>query len=208
MRSDLLLLATFAGMLLCGGVRADLKVLDKPLWIFLGQQFRVCIEQPEGSGELKVQVPSTLEMFDTWDQDAIQLDDEISARGAALNPGGLVSHGGRGLPPVAGGRGQGGLQAGFGGDQLIGQQPGALRGLPGVKAQADVELGRAVAREPMQGRQSECQDSESAAQDHKDDSQALFGAGGLARHSVRLALVGRRGSRRSLGQRRGAQQET
>ncbi len=72
MRSDRLLLATFAGMVLCSGVRADLKVLDKPLWIFPGQQFRVCLQQPEGSGELKVEVPGTLEMFDTWDQDAVQ----------------------------------------------------------------------------------------------------------------------------------------
>ncbi len=72
MRNDLLLLATIATMVLCSGVRADLKVLDKPMWIFPGQQFRVCLEQPEGSGELKVEVPETLEMFDRWDQDAIQ----------------------------------------------------------------------------------------------------------------------------------------
>ncbi len=51
---------------------AELKVLDKPLWILPGQQFRVCIEQPEGSGKLAVTVPETLDMFDTWDQDAIQ----------------------------------------------------------------------------------------------------------------------------------------
>ena len=72
MRSELVLLGAIAGMVLCSGVRADLKVLDKPWWIFPGQQFRVCLEQPEGSGELNVEVPSTLEMFDTWDQDAVQ----------------------------------------------------------------------------------------------------------------------------------------
>ncbi len=72
MRSDLVLLASIAAMVLCGGVRADLKVLDKPLWVFPGQQFRVCLEQPAGSGELEIEVPETLEMFDTWDQDAIQ----------------------------------------------------------------------------------------------------------------------------------------
>jgi len=33
---------------------AELKVLDKPLWILPGQQFRVCLEQPEGSGTLQV----------------------------------------------------------------------------------------------------------------------------------------------------------
>lgn len=49
-----------------------MKVLDKPLWIFPGQQFRVCLQQPAGSGKLTVDVPSSLEMFDQWDQDEIQ----------------------------------------------------------------------------------------------------------------------------------------
>ncbi len=51
---------------------AELKILDKPLWIFPGQQIRVVLEQPAGSGELQVEVPVTLEMFDQWDQDSIQ----------------------------------------------------------------------------------------------------------------------------------------
>ncbi len=51
---------------------AELQILDKPLWIFPGQQVRVVLQQPAGSGKLSVQVPATLEMFDTWDQDSIQ----------------------------------------------------------------------------------------------------------------------------------------
>ena len=51
---------------------AELKVLDKPLGIFPGQMFRIALEQPAGSGELKVSMPGTVEMFDTWDKDTIQ----------------------------------------------------------------------------------------------------------------------------------------
>ncbi|MHC4677237.1 MAG: hypothetical protein ACYTEK_00920 [Planctomycetota bacterium] len=51
---------------------ADLKVLDRPMCIFPGQTFRVALEQPSGSGELRVEVPTTLEMFDRWSKDAIQ----------------------------------------------------------------------------------------------------------------------------------------
>ncbi|MFO7947761.1 MAG: hypothetical protein R6V19_13205 [Armatimonadota bacterium] len=51
---------------------ADIEVLDRPMWIFPGQQFRVCLRQPEGSGELRCEYPDTVEMFDTWDQDDIQ----------------------------------------------------------------------------------------------------------------------------------------
>ncbi len=51
---------------------AELKILDKPLWIFPGQQIRVVLQQPAGSGELRVEVPLTLEMFDQWNQDSIQ----------------------------------------------------------------------------------------------------------------------------------------
>ncbi len=51
---------------------AEIKILDKPLWIFPGQMFRVALEQPAGSGELKVTPPPTVELFDTWDKDAIQ----------------------------------------------------------------------------------------------------------------------------------------
>jgi len=69
---QMLLLIACASLVCVPAIRAELKVLDKPLWIFPGQQFRVCLEQPAGSGELKVEVPPTLELFDTWDQDAIQ----------------------------------------------------------------------------------------------------------------------------------------
>ena len=50
----------------------QLRVLDKPLWIFGGQTFRIAVEQPTGSGRLDVRTPPTLEMFDTWPKDAIQ----------------------------------------------------------------------------------------------------------------------------------------
>ena len=67
------LLVLFVPSLVCGPmVQAELKVLDKPLWIFPGQQFRVCLEQPAGAGKLTVTASATLEMFDQWDQDAIQ----------------------------------------------------------------------------------------------------------------------------------------
>ncbi len=59
-------------MVSSGTAHAELKVLDRPMWLFPGEQFRVCIEQPAGSGELKCDAPAMLEMFDTWDQDAIQ----------------------------------------------------------------------------------------------------------------------------------------
>ena len=55
-----------------GFVRAELKLLDRPMWIFPGQIFRVALEQPLGSGELRVEVPATLEMFDRWPKDTIQ----------------------------------------------------------------------------------------------------------------------------------------
>ena len=51
---------------------AEITVLDKPLWIFPGQTFRVALEQPSGSGQLDVNVPDSLEMFDSWDKDSIQ----------------------------------------------------------------------------------------------------------------------------------------
>ena len=51
---------------------AEIKVLDKPLWIFPGQQFRIALEQPAGSGQLDVDVPGSLEMFDQWPKDSIQ----------------------------------------------------------------------------------------------------------------------------------------
>lgn len=51
---------------------ADITVLDRPLWIFPGQFFRVCLQQPEGSGPLTTATPANLQAIDTWDQDAIQ----------------------------------------------------------------------------------------------------------------------------------------
>jgi len=52
--------------------RADLTVLDAPLWIFPGQIVRVCLQQPAGSGALTVTAPATMKLFDQWDQDSIQ----------------------------------------------------------------------------------------------------------------------------------------
>jgi len=51
---------------------AEIKVLDKPLWIFPGQRFRIALQQPPGSGQLDVDVPDALEMFDRWPKDSIQ----------------------------------------------------------------------------------------------------------------------------------------
>jgi len=51
---------------------AELKLLDKPAWIFPGQTFRIAIEQAPGAGDLKVDAPPTLELFDVWPKDAIQ----------------------------------------------------------------------------------------------------------------------------------------
>ena len=50
----------------------ELKLLDKPLWIFPGQTFRVAVEQPEGSGRLDVDVPPAVEIFDAWPKGTIQ----------------------------------------------------------------------------------------------------------------------------------------
>ena len=52
-------------------VAQQLKVLDKPLWIFPGQTFRIAIQQPSGAGKLDVNSPPTVEMFDTWPKDSI-----------------------------------------------------------------------------------------------------------------------------------------
>ncbi len=69
-----IIFALFVVVVICMGssAAADLEVLDRPMWIFPGQQFRLCLRQPEGSGELTCDYPDTVEMFDTWDQDDIQ----------------------------------------------------------------------------------------------------------------------------------------
>lgn len=51
------------------GAWAELEILDKPLWVFPGQPFRIALGQPAGSGELRVEYPDSVEMFDRWDQD-------------------------------------------------------------------------------------------------------------------------------------------
>jgi len=43
---------------------ADIEVLDRPMWIFPGQPFRICLRQAAGSGVLEVTVPENLELFD------------------------------------------------------------------------------------------------------------------------------------------------
>ena len=50
----------------------NMEVLDKPLWVFPGQCFRIVLEQPKGAGKLGVEMPPTVEIFDTWPQDSIQ----------------------------------------------------------------------------------------------------------------------------------------
>jgi len=51
---------------------AEIKVMDTPLWVFPGQRFRIALEQPAGVGQLEVDVPDSLEMFDQWPKDSIQ----------------------------------------------------------------------------------------------------------------------------------------
>jgi len=69
----------FAAFLLAAGFcqpgllkGSELKVIDKPLWIFPEQTFRIAIEQPKGSGKLDVEVPPTVKLYDSWPQDSIQ----------------------------------------------------------------------------------------------------------------------------------------
>ena len=56
-------------IVLANGAWADLTVLDEPLWVFPGQTFRIALQQPVGSGELRAVYPDNVEMFDQWDQD-------------------------------------------------------------------------------------------------------------------------------------------
>ena len=50
----------------------ELVLLDKPLWIFPGQTFRIAIQQPKGAGTLEVAMTPAVEMFDSWPKDSIQ----------------------------------------------------------------------------------------------------------------------------------------
>jgi len=52
--------------------KGHLTVLDKPMWVFPGQRFRIAISQPEGSDDLKVDVPDSFTMFDHWPKGPIQ----------------------------------------------------------------------------------------------------------------------------------------
>ncbi len=54
------------------GVSAELEIIEKPLWVFPGQIFRIVLRQPAGSGVPEVQHPANVEMFDQWDQDERQ----------------------------------------------------------------------------------------------------------------------------------------
>jgi hypothetical protein len=67
-----MLMGTCLSMLCAGPAGAALKVLDQPLWVFPGQTFRIAIEQPPGSGELRSHYPEGVELFDQWPKDAIQ----------------------------------------------------------------------------------------------------------------------------------------
>ena len=66
---SMLLYSTYAENTVAKG---HLTVLDKPMWVFPGQRFRVALSQPEGSDDLKVDVPDSLTMFDLWHKDTIQ----------------------------------------------------------------------------------------------------------------------------------------
>ena len=52
--------------------KGNLTVLDKPMWVFPGQRFRIAISQPTGSDDLNVDVPDSIMMFDHWPRGAIQ----------------------------------------------------------------------------------------------------------------------------------------
>ncbi|MGD9495817.1 MAG: hypothetical protein AB7Y46_05875 [Armatimonadota bacterium] len=54
------------------GAWGELEILDQPMWVFPGQIFRIALRQPAGSGELAVEHPGNVEMFDRWDQDERQ----------------------------------------------------------------------------------------------------------------------------------------
>jgi len=58
--------------LTAGGASAEVEILDQPIWVFPGQIFRIALSQPAGSGELAVEHPDNVEMFDRWDQDERQ----------------------------------------------------------------------------------------------------------------------------------------
>ena len=66
------LLSTLLVAVLATAAHAELTVLDKPMWVFPGQVFRIAVEQPKGSGRLTVEAPPTVKLFDTWGKDAIQ----------------------------------------------------------------------------------------------------------------------------------------
>ncbi len=66
--------AMIAASIICTamGAWAELQILDQPMWVFPGQIFRIALGQPAGSGELAVEHPANVEMFDRWDQDERQ----------------------------------------------------------------------------------------------------------------------------------------
>lgn len=64
-----LILAT---ILSATGAWAELTILDQPVLVFPGQIFRIALAQPAGSGELAVEHPANVELFDRWDQDERQ----------------------------------------------------------------------------------------------------------------------------------------
>ncbi|MHC4406954.1 MAG: hypothetical protein ACYTG0_45640, partial [Planctomycetota bacterium] len=71
-RTGLVILIGLLSTLTPLAAEAELELLDKPLWIFPGQTFRLALQQPAGSGKLEVDVPPNLELFDAWPKDAIQ----------------------------------------------------------------------------------------------------------------------------------------
>ena len=42
------------------------------MWIFPGPVLRIAIEQPKGAGELKINAPPVVELFDAWQKESIQ----------------------------------------------------------------------------------------------------------------------------------------
>ncbi len=59
-------------LLLASSAHAEIRILDRPMWSFPGQTFRVALELPPGSADLTVEVPEALTMFDRWTKGTIQ----------------------------------------------------------------------------------------------------------------------------------------
>ncbi|MCK5803658.1 MAG: hypothetical protein KAI66_12530, partial [Lentisphaeria bacterium] len=56
----------------CISVHAQLKIIDRPQWVFPGQRFRICLQQKADAPAPAVAAPDAIRQFDHWDQGEIQ----------------------------------------------------------------------------------------------------------------------------------------